>query len=51
MKTYSRREFIGAGAMGTLAAMYLKSDLLLPVSTPFNWPLELSVLWCKGNDW
>jgi sugar phosphate isomerase/epimerase len=40
MKTYSRREFIGAGALGSLAAMYFKSDLLLPVSTPFNWPLS-----------
>ena len=40
MKTYSRREFIGAGAIGTLTAMYFKSDLLLPVSTPFNWPLS-----------
>jgi sugar phosphate isomerase/epimerase len=40
MKTYSRREFIGAGAMGSLAAMYLKSGSLLPFSTPFNWPLS-----------
>ncbi|HAM09528.1 MAG: hypothetical protein A2X05_02935 [Bacteroidetes bacterium GWE2_41_25] len=40
MKTYSRREFVGAGAMGTLAAMYFKSDILLSGSTPFNWPLS-----------
>ena len=40
MKTYSRREFIGAGALGTVAAMYLKSDMLFPGSTPFNWPLS-----------
>jgi sugar phosphate isomerase/epimerase len=40
MKTYSRREFIGAGAMGTLAAMYLKPDFLTSGSLPFNWPLS-----------
>jgi sugar phosphate isomerase/epimerase len=40
MKTYSRREFIGAGAVGTLAAMYFKSENFLPFKTPFNWPLS-----------
>lgn len=39
MKTYSRRDFIGAGAMGTLA-MYFNSEIFLSGSTPFNWPLS-----------
>jgi sugar phosphate isomerase/epimerase len=40
MKTYSRREFAVTGALGTLGAMYFKSDMLMSGSTPFNWPLS-----------
>lgn len=40
MKTITRREFTGKGAMGILAAMCLPSDLLLNSATPFNWPLS-----------
>lgn len=38
MKTISRRKFLGAGAMGVLAYVYLPVDLF--GSTPFNWPLS-----------
>jgi sugar phosphate isomerase/epimerase len=40
MKTYSRRDFISTSAMSTLAAMYLKSDVLLSGTTPFDWPMS-----------
>ncbi len=53
MKTYTRREFIGAGAIGTLAAMYLKPETLIPGSLPFNWPLSFQSYGLRemiGND-
>ena len=40
MKTITRREFTGTGAMGILAAICLPSDILLNGATPYNWPLS-----------
>ena len=40
MKTITRREFTGKGAMGILAAMCFPSDILSNGATPFNWPLS-----------
>ncbi len=40
MKTITRREFAGTGAMGILAAMCLPSDVLFSGSSPFNWPMS-----------
>ena len=40
MKTINRREFLGTGAVGLLAAINMPADIFGSASTPFNWPLS-----------
>ncbi len=40
MKTINRREFLGTGAMGLLAAINMPADIFGTEATPFNWPLS-----------
>lgn len=40
MKTITRRQFLGTGTMGILAAMYLPSDAPGNTANPFNWLLR-----------
>jgi sugar phosphate isomerase/epimerase len=40
MKTFTRRQFLGAGALGILAARYMTLDAQGYTAMPFNWPLS-----------